>query len=258
MLDGALFDSFAEVYALNGSIASENPVDLAIVSLVEAEAKSLFTKLDTLMHEKKLDHLDLMRFSCLSAATGANGMSNLTDVVWLHSIHPPSYFPSLSLSDSTQNEDTSMGSKSPAPLPATPSQARPKYKIAYQILAHDIKSLANLRLLIQKLDTPDSIILVHIDIKSTKLRKAIEELLEIRKINKQRNNVFLQKVCFGVIWGHISVVFAQLQGFYELLDLADWEYVINLSVFYSFLSYCIHLNRHTTGLCGVPLTYTIL
>jgi hypothetical protein len=45
------------------------------------------------------------------------------------------------------------------------------------------------------------------------------------------NNVFLAEKRYGGIWGHISLVWMQLSGFWELLDIADWDYVINLSAF---------------------------
>jgi hypothetical protein len=34
-----------------------------------------------------------------------------------------------------------------------------------------------------------------------------------------------------VQWGSISIVFAQMKGFFELLEWAEWDYVINLSAY---------------------------
>ncbi|RKO95040.1 hypothetical protein CAUPRSCDRAFT_13186, partial [Caulochytrium protostelioides] len=45
----------------------------------------------------------------------------------------------------------------------------------------------------------------------------------------QRTNVFVIDPSFSLSWGGSSIVFVQLEGFFSLLDLASWDYVINLS-----------------------------
>jgi hypothetical protein len=53
-------------------------------------------------------------------------------------------------------------------------------------------------------------------------------------INKRESeghlgNVIMAKRRFSNILGHSSLLFSELSGFFELRDLADWDYVINLS-----------------------------
>ena len=43
------------------------------------------------------------------------------------------------------------------------------------------------------------------------------------------DNVYISETSYHGLWGHISLVWMQLNGFFELLDLADWDHVINLS-----------------------------
>ncbi|KAJ3413172.1 hypothetical protein HDV05_008375 [Chytridiales sp. JEL 0842] len=45
------------------------------------------------------------------------------------------------------------------------------------------------------------------------------------------NNVHLTSHRYAGMWGHVSLVWMQLSGYWELLDMADFEYVINLSAF---------------------------
>ncbi len=73
--------------------------------------------------------------------------------------------------------------------------------------------------------------MVHVDIKSPLLKDSLTEFIRDRLLAGHDDNVFLQTRCFGIIWGHISIVHAQIQGFFELMDLANWEYVINLSAY---------------------------
>jgi hypothetical protein len=199
MLQDAKIDTFVHVHAFSGSIAASNPHTSEIISLIENEAKGLFRKLDTLTSNNKLDHLDLMRFSCLSAITGANGIVNLTQERWLHTLNPVYYFPLMSVKAETAQigEEADKRRETRRKIPPY----KPKYKIAYQILTHEIDSFVNIELLVDKLDTIDSIILIHVDLKSAELRMKVEELIEQRKYNGLRNNVFLQKVSYGVIWG---------------------------------------------------------
>jgi Core-2/I-Branching enzyme len=34
---------------------------------------------------------------------------------------------------------------------------------------------------------------------------------------------------FSNIWGHSTLLFTELSGFFELRDLAEWDYIVNLS-----------------------------
>ncbi|KAJ3415761.1 hypothetical protein HDV05_004225 [Chytridiales sp. JEL 0842] len=55
--------------------------------------------------------------------------------------------------------------------------------------------------------------------------------VETSKTSKpiKRRNVFLSKERFEGRWGDISLVWMQLGGFFELAQIADWDFVINMS-----------------------------
>ncbi|KAJ3397427.1 Beta-1,3-galactosyl-O-glycosyl-glycoprotein beta-1,6-N-acetylglucosaminyltransferase 4 [Lobulomyces angularis] len=258
-LEGAHFDALAHIYPLNGSLAEINPTKNMIISLIETQAKETFGSINLLLEEKNVDSLDLRRFSCYFSAEGTNGLVNLSETRFLKEINAKNYFPFLSLEkenvadltnsykhfnldfnikqdeslfdsflDDNLNHNNNIVDVNRDKLKKTKKR---KLKIAYLILTHEITSFHNIKLLINKLSTKDSIILIHVDLKSTELKISLENLLQERKSLGLLDNVFLQKKSFGVIWGHISVVHAQLEGYFELMDLAEWDYIINLSAY---------------------------
>lgn len=184
-----------------------------------------------------------------------NNRTNITETRFIHQFDGENYFPFLSyVENDWKSQDTMMevGTlystfriRSNVYIQTVEQEieqirnkrrrnkffTRPSYKIAYQILAHDIASAENIKLLITKLDSKDSIVMIHVDVKSPELRDSLLEFIRDRLSSGRDDNVFLQTRCFGIIWGHVSIVHAQIQGFFELIDLADWEYVINLSAY---------------------------
>lgn len=197
MLDGSILDSFVHIYAFSGSIASSNPTKGEIIRLVEDNAKDLFIRMDGYAKKKKLDHLDLMRFCCLSSIDGANGIVNLTDSRLVKSLDPKSYFPTMSIG-----------------LSNTPHK-KPKFKIAYQILTHEIASFRNLELLVDKLDTTDSIILIHVDLKSVELKRLVEMMVRERSERKTRNKGFFELLgLLKIMWerGVIPTTYTLCKG----------------------------------------------
>lgn len=118
------------------------------------------------------------------------------------------------------------------PLSDRPRQeASKKHRLAYLILAHD--SFENLVNLLAAILDRHVTILVHIDAKNPHLKERLLKFLESKcKYNSKSlyHRIKLMKKSFVGLWGHSSLVFAQLAGFFELLQLnQDWEYVINLS-----------------------------
>ncbi|KAI8847060.1 hypothetical protein BC829DRAFT_444809 [Chytridium lagenaria] len=97
------------------------------------------------------------------------------------------------------------------PLTIKDSGKRRQYKLAFLLMVHGKASnIDNVINLINILDDGSAIILIHVDLNPTTFT------------NKST-------VTFHGYWGHISLVWMQLSGFWELLDLADWDHVINLS-----------------------------
>ncbi|KAI8850052.1 hypothetical protein BC829DRAFT_171731 [Chytridium lagenaria] len=171
------------------------------------------------------------RFSCLQAAEGANPYTNLSSSRLLHRLDPPTYFQPVL----------------PSILPSASqisTNKRRHYRLAYLITAHGpIENLENLQLLTSLLDDGTAVFLVHVDLRaeSEALYRGIHEWIEERNrgINEKRKrrrlppgpgNVFLAKNRYAAIWGHVSMVYVQLSGGWELVDLAEWEYMINVSL----------------------------
>jgi hypothetical protein len=117
--------------------------------------------------------------------------------------------------------------------PPTPleSSKRKKYKIAYLLLAHE--NFDALVRVVQSLYTEEGLFLIHIDASHPDLDKKVRDwLLENdEEIRNNGRNIKVFESPFSMQWGGSSIVFAQLEGFYRLLDIAEWDYVINLSVY---------------------------
>jgi hypothetical protein len=132
-------------------------------------------------------------------------------------------------------------------------------------MAHgDVSIRDNIESLINELDDGAAILLIHIDAKSdVRLQPAVEGVIRqreklvndarrrravaaCRRLHAEKNassslacgsvhyqevagNVFLAKTRYDAMWGHASMVWMELNGFWELAELAEWEYVINLS-----------------------------
>ncbi|KAJ3290999.1 hypothetical protein HDU79_002768 [Rhizoclosmatium sp. JEL0117] len=123
-----------------------------------------------------------------------------------------------------------------------------KYKLAYLLMIHgDITTMPDVRQLIEELDDGSAVFLIHVDKKSEDLKAAVIDMItsrekalksQLKKTNGEINswdptdvpgNVFMTSKSYEISWGHGSLMWCQLNGFWELLDLAEWEYVINLS-----------------------------
>jgi hypothetical protein len=92
-------------------------------------------------------------------------------------------------------------------------------------MVQEIQGFQQLTMLIENLDNGEAIFLIHVEKKNENLYAKIESYLE----TIPTDNVYLAKHRYNHILGHISLVFSYLSGFFELRDLADWDYVINLS-----------------------------
>lgn len=168
-------------------------------------------------------HQDVLRYACYSAAQGANSLMNITQQPLLHRIDYLSYYSELIPSIKPN------ASRIPGP--------RRKYSLAYLLTCHDIKALGQVKQLVDQLDDGTAIILIHVDSLSKDLMKELERWIKAREKERYQTgaavdsigNVFLAQTSYEGMWGHISLVWMQVSGYWELLDLADWEYVINIS-----------------------------
>ncbi|TPX65204.1 hypothetical protein SpCBS45565_g05326 [Spizellomyces sp. 'palustris'] len=222
ILNGATFDGLVEIAPLGGSVAQVNPTEQEFAQLLDGVAREaqerLSTKYPVLMER------DVHRYICYSVAEGANSFVNITSSPLIHRIDPISYYSSLI----------------PAITPSLPSRIpgpRRKYPLAYLLMLHDIATLQQAQLLIDRLDDGSAVFLIHVDARSNKLRTALKDWIDQRQAERYKKklqpdpvgNLFIAKTSYEGMWGHASLVWMQLSGYWELLDLADWDFVINLS-----------------------------
>ncbi|KAJ3066072.1 hypothetical protein HDU98_010607, partial [Podochytrium sp. JEL0797] len=122
-----------------------------------------------------------------------------------------------------------------------------RYKLAYFLMVHGKPTtLASIQTLVAELDDGSAIFLIHVDdrAESRQLKQDIKEwivqrenaLKEVKVAvknsfdgNDVAGNVFLTKTSYQISWGHGSIMWMQMNGFWELLELAEWDHLINLS-----------------------------
>jgi hypothetical protein len=106
---------------------------------------------------------------------------------------------------------------------------RRRYKLAYLVLAQERAGFDQLKSLLEILDDGQAIILIHVERNMNQLYLEIENYITQRKVKFQ--NIYLAKNRYQNTPGHVSLVYTYLSGFFELRDIADWDFVINLSNF---------------------------
>ncbi|KAJ3007785.1 hypothetical protein HKX48_008927, partial [Thoreauomyces humboldtii] len=221
ILEGASFDSYTDIPALGGSMMDGRAQLPDVTGVIDAVAAHVENTL--LERYPLLVQSDVHRYSCYSAAEGANSVVNMTAQPLLHRIDPIAYFSELIPS-----------------LMATPKSRIPGprrfYPLAYLVMIHKVSLWDQTKLLINRLDDGTAVFLIHIDPLATGLEVTVEQWVRGRDAKRQARdgglevgNVFLAHTMYEGMWGHASLVWMQLSGFWELLDLANWDFVINLS-----------------------------
>lgn len=156
-----------------------------------------------------------MRLACYLAAQGNNQMANLTDSGFLHNIHAETYF--------KEQLPAMMLNRTRHP------KIHKKFKVAYYIMIQDYETFIQLENLLNIVNDGHAFILIQIDKRIyTKVESRLESLI---KQSRHHNNIIIAKTRYIHIDGHISRLFSLLNGYFELMDAASWDYVINLSVF---------------------------
>ncbi|KAJ3111604.1 hypothetical protein HDU96_005536 [Phlyctochytrium bullatum] len=226
ILNNSTFDGLAFVNPLNGSLMAVNPRMAEFVKMVDDAAEAAHKGL--MERNRFLNAQHAKRYSCFQAADGFNSFANLSTSQLLHQLDPTSYhLPVL-----------------PALLPQKSQIVgrRRRYRMAYLVTAHGgTEMLDNLKLLVNTLDDGSAVFLVHVDLRYAELEAAIKawlfereekinEIRDRRKLYPGRGNVFLARNRYAVVWGHVSMVYMQLSGAWELVDLADWDFWINISL----------------------------
>ena len=106
--------------------------------------------------------------------------------------------------------------------PGPTTEEELEFPVAYAVLIY--KGAPLVENLLRAIYKPHNVYCIHIDIKAPKtFRRTINALTRCLK------NVFVTKSSVNVIWGHISVVQAQLNCMRDLLQSpVKWKYYINL------------------------------
>lgn len=138
-------------------------------------------------------------------------MANLSDSVFLRSIHAKTYF-KKELPALTRNETRH-------------ARVKKKFKLAYYILIQNRREIINLEKLLKVVNDGDAFILIQID---SRIYKKVEK--KVLNLFKKSRNVIVAETLYVHIAENSSGLFSLLNGYFELMDVASWDYVINLSV----------------------------
>lgn len=164
----------------------------------------------------------MLRYACLMSAHGQNNVRSVFSSPFLKALDPAHHFPFLSLSRSAAVETTIIN------VPNTCQSAlKPRYKMAYLIMVHD--SFEPVKYIHGALNDPNSLIMIHVDGKNKDLYHTARDWLHQEDEAYKNCNTLLMSNPVSVLWGHSSMVFAQVEAFFQLLQIADWDYVTQLS-----------------------------
>ncbi|KAJ3107254.1 hypothetical protein HDU96_007962 [Phlyctochytrium bullatum] len=224
-LNNATFDSLVHVHPWNKTIAETGISPREFADFIDAVAKKI------MLHYFKsygfLEIPSLHRFACYCAADGANSVAFLTDQRMLTSVDPRRYF----------HEFLPAHSQRPSRLPGP----RRQYQLGILLMAHGgADMLPSIKAQIDELDDGASLILIHVDQQSDMLYRALAEYIRDRDAamnvawgrepgSEVPGNVHLARMRYHAAWAHVSLVWIQLNGFWEILNLADVKHLINLS-----------------------------
>lgn len=191
-------------------------MDLYLILYNDTHSRSLYDSIiDQSASHTLLDTENVRRFACFSVALGTTIYSEHALLPWLTQLHPQTYYPQIQFT------------------PLTPSpRVKVKAKIAYLLLVHSVSfAFASIQKILVALTDTDSVVLIHVDAKTWHLHLQIEFFISTHPEKVIRDRVFMLKQENRVVvqWGMVSIVNAQVHGYFTLLDLAEWEFVINLS-----------------------------
>ena len=179
--------------------------------MLEFSARMLRRKFrEQLEMKHPMDESSLRKFICYMLALGKNEWGSLAEGRWLEYVDPKTYFPDIQFQPS-------------------PNPVKKKYKIAYLILIHKtVNVIECIKKLVQALDSDDSLILIHVDLKSWHTYDSLRYYIQNLPPQKQER-IKLMTNRHAIQWGLSSIVFAQIDGFFQLLDEGNWDFVVNLS-----------------------------
>lgn len=170
---------------------------------------------------KPIDPSSLLRYSCYMAAHGKNSIvKSASQESFIETLDPKYHYPFFSWTKSAGVESTI------ASMPED-CKLKPYYKMAFLFLVHD--SIESTKHLHHALSHPDSLILIHSDKRNVGFYHDLLNWTRTKEQSNEHCNTLLLSTPLPVIWGHSSIVLAQQEAFFQLMHLAKFDYVINLS-----------------------------
>lgn len=116
------------------------------------------------------------------------------------------------------------------------STSKPYYPLAFTLLTHgDFDGLVTL---VSTLLTPETFILIHIDGKHMDMYEKVRVWLESEYVDPVTGtkgeappnlSLIPESLIHKVIWGDISITWAQLNCYFWLQDIIEYDHVLNLS-----------------------------
>ncbi|KAI8854941.1 hypothetical protein BC829DRAFT_378860 [Chytridium lagenaria] len=215
ILNEAKFDSLSVIISLGISLEKKSSIPI-FVKVIDSKAREIANTLYG--KHTYLDVKDLNRFACYAAADGSTNLAGSLPRTMLRRVNSKNYFNDIL----------------PAIIPSRSFMDRqdqkPFYKIAYVITISGNSTL----------DDGSAVFLLHVDLDSEDLFEEIrlymmerqpERLNLLGVKNDKRDNVFISSKRYRLGRTNSQSLMVMLNTFWEFLDLANWEHLINLSVF---------------------------
>ncbi|KAI8915106.1 core-2/I-branching enzyme-domain-containing protein [Entophlyctis helioformis] len=234
-LEGSVVWNNVTIASLNSTLDSLPAEQRSIVAatILDTGASSLFTKMMAWNAERdptaKPMASDLLRFTCLMAAHSKNMLVNQASSQWIRQLST-AYFPMFTFDKSSpylaKTLHLSHGTGTPNAKSCT---LKPHFKIVFNIIAHE--RLDIIRRQFQALYDDDALFVYHIDAKQAGFNDELLHWILTDPAVADKCNVLLLGNPVEVHWGHGTIVQAQLESAFQALELAGWDYIINLSAY---------------------------
>lgn len=185
------------------------------VESIDARAAQIYA--EAMDEEPELNKESMLRLVCYTALTEMKSTAKLQELSTEH------FFPYLSFK--RESDPVTSLADSFAIRNCTLKQ---KYNLTYFFMVHD--AFPNLQNLYELLYDDDVFFYFHIDVKRPHIHQLISTWLATDPIISKRCNHAIMPNPFNVLWGHSSMIMAQIESFFQLYHFIDWDYIINLSV----------------------------
>jgi hypothetical protein len=196
-------DVFTFILPLGKTVGEWNPLTSSFINFIDSVSYDLYFYMMTVRND--LDQQEAKRLACYLTLLNVYPLTPLTISPIVIKYNTTKYFESVL----------------PAVIPTI--YQKKEYHIAYLLMVHNEKTLFQIKQLLLFLDSTSTLILIHVDLKAQRLYSMISQWIV------GRDNMHMAKNRFSNIWGHVSLVYTQLCGFWELYDLGTWSHVMNLS-----------------------------